>query len=69
MGKQAGDATEKIAQSGVYKSATEAATTLKEEIVEKVDQGTGENNHIDPLFGVASPAANETIGKAHALNI
>ena len=48
---------------------TENDTTLKEEIVEKVDQGTGENNHIDPLFGVASPAANETIGKAHALNI
>ena len=48
---------------------TENDTTLEEEIVEKVDQGTGENNHIDPLFGVASPAANETIGKAHALNI
>ena len=46
---------------------TENDTTLEEEIVEKVDQGTGENNHIDPLFGVASPAANETIGKAHAL--
>ena len=32
LGKQAGDASEKIAQSGVYKSATEAATTIKEEI-------------------------------------
>ena len=45
---------------------TENDDTFKE-IVEKVDQGTGENNHIDPLFGVASPAANETIGKKYAL--
>lgn len=32
LGKQAEDATEKISKSGVYKSATEAASTLKDEI-------------------------------------
>ena len=46
LGKQAGDATEKIAQSGVYKSATEAATTLKEEIDQRA---LGSHSYRPPL--------------------
>jgi len=46
LGKQAGDATEKIAQSGVYKSATEAASTLKEEIDQRA---LGSHSYRPPL--------------------
>ena len=46
LGKQAGDATEKIAQSSVYKSATEAASTFKEEIDQRA---LGTHSYRPPL--------------------